>query len=389
MAKPIVAQPNISFASGVEGPGNGAFHRFGRTKQAKPYDLPTAYEYGRCYVPVATRNFGTSYLGFAYASSGSWPNLYDGFDVPNLNTQRSQAINLARDKFLEAVREDAMLAVNLAERKQALGMITERAGQLLRFTRAIKRGRLGDAAAALHLSSKGIPKGTKWRHGRSASSAFLEFHFGWEPAIKDIWTASGLLAKPVSWPKVEATGKKVSFEVKATQNGGYTKITTLGKVRATVGASVRVTDPNLWLLNQLGLLNPASVVWELIPWSFLWDWVFNMGQWLSQWTDLCGLELTDPWYTTKATAKSTLDYNYAPRDERIHVEKEAIAVRRTLGFPSVTLGRLPYKPLSGVRAATAVSLLAQQLPKRDAKPDAFERRFKNIAHPAWYAKYLY
>lgn len=73
-------------------------------------------------------------------------------------------------------------------------------------------------------------------------------------------------------------------------------------------------DPNattLRTLNQLGLVNPASLAWELIPWSFVVDWFIPIGPLLSVLTAPAGLifisgtdnfkvQLTGPythWYT--------------------------------------------------------------------------------------------
>lgn len=389
MAKPIVLLPDIIIANGVDGPGSFSIRRTGRTQQAKPYNLPTAYRYSKCMTTVATKSDNMpNYLQYAYADrTTGWPNIGNTFDLNvAVATQRGQAINAARDKFMGSIREEAMLAVNWAERKQAISMITDRANQLLRFTRAIKRGRLGDAADALRLPNHLIPSRAKWHRTRSAASTFLEFHFGWDPLVKDIYSACGLLSAPVSWPRVEVTGRKVSFDFR--DKSLYDDQRCTGSLRASMGATVRVSNPNLWLLNQLGLLNPAAVVWERAPWSFLVDWVLNVSQWLDQWTDLSGLTLTDAWYTVRGKAACTLDYAYTPRKEWVHVEKEATVAERTLGVPGVTLGKIPYKPLSAVRAATAVSLLAQKLPSRESYPTIGERRFKNIAHPAWYGQYL-
>lgn len=388
MALPITTLPDYLVYANYEGPGGFSIRRTKRTKQAKPYNLPTAYQSSRCYVTVARKSQSLpNFIQYAHASGSTGGADFCDVILPLIAPEKSMAINLARDKFLSAIREDAMLAVNWAERKQAIGMITERAGQLLRFVYAIKRGRLGDAAKALRLSPTETPKRVKWHRTKSVANTFLEYHFGWDPLVKDIYTACGILSAPVSWPKVEVTGKKVPF--KRAYSDPYTTEIAEGRVRAAVGATVRVSNPNVWLANQLGLLNPFSVALELIPWSFLWDWFFNVSQWVGQLTDTWGLTLSDGWYSVKARSKTTIDYSYAPRGEWLHVEKESYDFERTLGFPGVTLGKLPSKRLSTVRAATAMSLLVQQLPSRLAVPVRPGRGTKPIAIPAWSTTDLY
>lgn len=40
------------------------------------------------------------------------------------------------------------------------------------------------------------------------------------------------------------------------------------------------TTPLGMLAGQLGLTRPLSSIWELVPWSFLVDWLFKVGSWL-------------------------------------------------------------------------------------------------------------
>lgn len=73
----------------------------------------------------------------------------------------------------------------------------------------------------------------------------------------------------------------------------------------TFSAGVVVTNPNLWLGNKLGLINPLSVAWDLVPWSFVANMFVNIGQLLGSLTDLAGLSLRDDSLTYSSNGTRT------------------------------------------------------------------------------------
>lgn len=391
MANPIVVLPRSTVSNGIDGAGS-SYTAVDGTKQSKPYNLPAPYRVERSRVLSAV-DYGTSpakpyYTNYANAASGVqfWFTPGPGMDT-NLSTYRTQALNLARDKFVEAVRSEAMLAVNWAERHQAVEALTKRLDQLVRFTSALRRKDPRGALAALGQPPSLAPKGRRWARTRSVADQFLEFHFGWVPLVEDIHTSFGLLCKPFpAGLLVEVLGKKVKYSGKDVQQGPNWHVSAYGEgyVRASIGAEVSVSNPNLWILNQLGLLNPLGVAWELTPWSFVFDWFYNMGNFLNQWTDFVGLSLINSWNTVGYRSTS---YSWEAVDRRpgypnlgYHIERWGSCYVRTLGMPGVTLGRLPPKRLSIVRGLTAASLLVQRLPSRES-PTRGVRNFT----PRWAA----
>lgn len=404
MAAPITSKPSYVDRNLIDGPGS-YYVRKDRTKQVKPYNLPAPYYRANVFTDAGRLQRYTSYGGNANASSNKgWPLIGpDTGDDPN--TGRAMAINLARDKFVSEVREEAMLAVNYAERHQAMSMIANRANQLRRFTTAIRSFRIGDAIHALGLPEEttiarlkqksrlrpGVrnPDRAKYSHSKSVANTFLEFHFGWEPLFHDVWTAMHLLSQPVAWPKVKSVGKKVTWDVYqvfgksgtiGVGNWSLSEGQSTGKVRASVGGDIFVSNPNLWLLNQLGLLNPASFAWERVPFSFVADWIFNLNSYLAQWTDFSGLTLQNTWYNVRTSCPSAT-FHYREQYGSGFWEQYAVQSgtwsRRTLGIPGVTLGKLPQKKISATRAMTAMSLLVQRLP---GKWDGLKTDFSNPSY---------
>lgn len=130
---------------------------------------------------------------------------------------------------------------------------------------------------------------------RALASDVLEGEFGWVPLVKDIHaalvTACGKNAVPSTW--VRASSGFTRYDVY--DDGGTfprTRQTKSGSGRVTYAAAVAVTNPNLWLLNRLGLINPLTVAWDRVPWSFVVNMFVNVNQIIGSLSDTVGLTLS-------------------------------------------------------------------------------------------------
>lgn len=390
MAKPIVNQPARDLTNWID--GVGSFYEYSRrTKQGKPYNEPAPYILERCYTPAA-RLYGNSTFGGlaqANAASGSFARPGPGYSEEYLVSETANAVNSARSKLLDKVKgSSALVAVNYVERQRSVDMIANRVNQMWRFTKALKSGDIYGAARQLNLSgaeipprlrpkarqrggsSKSTPKKRAWRNSREFGNAFLEYHFGWEPLMRDIFTCVNLLSDPIPCTSFTVKGRSIAVDRERLWRGKpanheYSIERVKGSVRASVSGEFSVTNPDLYLANRLGVVNPATVVWELVPFSFVIDWFINVNEFLDSFSDLTGLRVTKACYSTLARVTGYYEYFYKTHGRVI--TRTGLYYRRLLGFPSVTLGLLPLKRLSLTRAATAISLLLQQLKHDKAK----------------------
>lgn len=124
-----------------------------------------------------------------------------------------------------------------------------------------------------------------------------------------------------------------------------------------------VTNPNSFLANQLGLLNPASVLWEITPWSFVFDYFVNVSDFLSSFTDTVGIRLENASRTCMITRNATsITYNTTSNNYALPgFGGKVVDVVRTPGITGPTLSLRPPWRMSVSRAATSVALLLQQL----------------------------
>lgn len=268
-------------------------------------------------------------------------------------SDRTRALYKAYGRFVSRVNEEAMLIVNAAERKEAGKMIVNSANRMLFAFQLLQRGRRASAMKALGLT----PKGKKWNRAADASNLWLEYHFGWEPMVKDIYSAVEILQSNPP-PRIARGSGKVTSTAGSYMIPYSIQGRVQNKLTVRLQATVSVTNPNLHKAAQLGLINPASVAWELIPFSFLVDWFIPVGNFLNSYTDFVGLELENAFTTTFLESESNewMDARYDQAGWTFF-DTSAVGVSRILGIdlplPTFSLPR----GLSLTRGATAIALL--------------------------------
>lgn len=368
MALPITGPTTVLQTNGLDASGSLYIERL-RYVQKKPYDLPLAYRFDRVKTvnALSTGMFGGSFSGLANASTGKAP-LPSGLGphyYSNYADEIAWSKNFARAKFVEECGEIALMAVNWAERKQAYDSIADIATRLYRAARFLRKGDIKMFLSVLSIS-KNDRRFEGWsprKIAREWSNIWLAYHFGWEPLVKDIHAAVEVVSKPFEPKTIEVKGKKVLCRHyrswNRTYTSGYCEVS--GQVRCKVGATVKVDSQYAYVAGRWGIVNPAVIAWELIPFSFVVDWFSNVGDYLNQATDLLGIEITNPYHTVFMRLKSTYHDSYKPPYTGFcRVEMESTYMERSLSIPGVTLGKRPPYRLSVVRAATAISLLVQQ-----------------------------
>lgn len=253
-------------------------------KQAKPIDRPLLY-----------------YLDYGFRRSLSGPegnlpvvSTFFGDTLPNTQPFYQVQINAAYARLVGDVTNNAQLGATLAEGRQAMTMMLTRVSQLIDFTKSVRRLDFVRAARIVNLAI--VPKGVSAK--KSLANNWLEYSFGWRPLIQDLYNAADHLQNPLNTVRPKGRSKD-SYMNKRQVNQPTSSIYSLDLVQgimyAQMGCEIEINNPNLYLLNKLGLANPASVIWELIPFSFVVDWFTTVGEFLSSGTDFLGLTVKRPW----------------------------------------------------------------------------------------------
>lgn len=224
----------------------------------------------------------------------------------------------------------------------------------------------------------GIPYKKPTRRNRNnIPNAWLEYNYGWKPLLSDIHIA---LNHPFPAPYRNI---KTSHIV----TGGRSSRTTLSGVkdgyctdnyhcRITVKGKVTVAGTALAAISSYGVSNPLSLAWELLPFSFVLDWLLPVGSYLEQLTALNGCVVSDKSTTTtvKVSTVATGSTNYPVKYGNVGFACKASrhSKKRVLSFTEKPFPQLK-NPLSLQHVSYALSLLSGALQGFD-RPSKYPRK---------------
>lgn len=328
-------------------------------RQRRPYNRPLTH-----YSGIQEVISFTPWDPIYYASASECPAL----PWANPSTWFASTYNKAYERFVAKIKPDtAGLGVGLAQRQQSLGMIANRGLQMANFARSLRKGDFGKAASYLGITErdprrKPLLKKVK-RGSKNFANNFLEYQFGWAPLVGDIGSAVDILQSgvPPTRVRASATGRTNSL---STRTSGGIKETFAASTSCTwsLSATIVVDNPNLWLANQLGLVNPALIAYDAVPFSFVLNWFVNVENFLSSFTDFWGLSVIDPYITSHSVTTSDRERYFISAMRYDYGRFQTVETRRLVGsIPGPTLRQRSPWVLKPQRAATAISLLLQKL----------------------------
>lgn len=186
-------------------------------------------------------------------------------------------------KLTDSLNAGFNLAVFLGEGKEALATITQMATRIYRAAKEVKKGRITNAANILLGGGKSPggkrPKNPHLKDLKDFASNWLQLQYGWLPLIKDIFSAAKHLAYLQDRPfnQTFRVRKTVYWAGDAPIGSTGTDMYS-GYKRESHSIIAKVTSVNEAAL--LGLTDPSAVVWELMPYSFVFDWFIPLGNYL-------------------------------------------------------------------------------------------------------------
>lgn len=281
-------------------------------------------------------------------------------DNPGSDNAYSESITKALNKLAS---EDAGLGSDLGQARQTCDEFSH---LVLRFggaLNALKRKNWKLAADNLI--------GLTGKHGtrsasRSAANLWLEYIYGVKPIMQDIYSLQKIVHQELNKGRlVEATARGISpylfnREDSQTYQSGYNTFSARTVLRASL------SNPCLYLLSEAGLVNPLSIAWDLVPWTFVFDWFAPVGATLQAITASCGLQYEGGWtsihvdtgfYCKRKLTDPPQDYGWIDSG---HYQEAGFAFTRYAhaDFPIPRL-YTDFTPFSTVRAVNALALVRQ------------------------------
>lgn len=281
----------------------------------------------------------------------------------------------------ELMGKTGELMTSTVEWKTSLDMITGRARTIYGAYLAVRRFQFKKAAQLLNIATpskfKNLSRKAARKKGLSPTGIWLEYWMGWAPLMGDI----GLAIETISeWSPVPKRHFSVGVvhedrKVKKIQSSpvytypGYRwtniELSFMYNCKLSAYGDVEVINHNLHLANKMGFTNPVLTFWQLIPFSFIAEWLVNVGQVLGSFTDFVGLVFTNTGTAQRigvtATARG-VTWDGWSSGSVVPVNQDGIADlvdRRPGSLPSPRLEARILDRLSLTRAATSISLLVE------------------------------
>lgn len=270
-------------------------------------------------------------------------------DLSGVNEKVGPLLNATLIKALGKVSDQKLnLSVALAEASKTMNHLMSTASRIFRAYSSFRRGKFKAVARELGITPNTIHK------------SWLEYKYGWMPLLMDVKGGAELLAQ-------HHFGKPLMFTVKAQERVSTTWTRDLtadigyggpllqghqslqSEMTCRVKLWVRVDNPNLTTAQQLGLTNPSLIVWETIPFSFVFDWFISVGDWLQALTALHGVTVVktmESWEHDVQTMHwyDTQQYFVAPYHYSINGESFTTKARSYLRQPLSVSTSAIYPP---------------------------------------------
>lgn len=290
-----------------------------------------------------------SNLGYYTRAPGSyWMTVGVVLTVPDMNRVDGALRAKIKDSNLN-------LAQSLAEYKQTSSMLSGAVKDLVGIFRNVRSGRAGKA---LYRALTRPPN----EQSKRVANRWLELQYGIRPLMSDVFGSAEALQKALVEGRYQYV--RVKFTEKHRRTTTTSAFITTERLTTTLNGKARykISSAAVKQLSEIGITNPALLAWELVPYSFVVDWFFNVGNWLSSLDALAGvsdLTIQKGYYLEGETSYQGIlgwgKFYTAPTGMAKETKSERFTSGKSLAMP-----RLMYKPsLSLTKVLNAMALLRQ------------------------------
>lgn len=277
---------------------------------------------GRSYIVSTRRNRKTysnrpSDVYRAQALTGN-PFLWRNFGSASsrvIQFPQGDHLSTIDNRLLEKIENVAVdIGTILGESLSTIRHVAYRGAQLARFGLSVVSGRWGSALKQIGISKRSFNrlrrrhiKQTGFDSGSFAAAALLEYNFAIKPLVNDVADIAEIYMDPNTVARtlrlVSSTSLPYSDTYETRHDTGDSSDVTSHRIQGTFRGKVvyRITDPSKVTDRAFGLHSASRVAWELIPFSWLVDYVVNIGDFISACSATQGLAFSHGTYSFKGT----------------------------------------------------------------------------------------
>lgn len=252
------------------------------------------------------------------------------------------------------------MALIFAERAQTAALLIDSMKRIGKMMLGLKRGNLSSIASFFGDNPKAF------------ASTWLAYQYGVKPLISDVNSILAALdaEKAIQFDEiaVSTTTTSEKFSYQSYKKAFVDDIDVVKSVTVKYKVCMRVDSPGVRVLSELGMTNPLSITWELIPFSFVADWFVKIGEYLDRTHAIDGMSVVYLQKTTvvKQTSSCKRTFNSNGDDNGWKWEGpqagwswDSFVVKREIVSPSLlTKPPMPRitNPFSGTHVANAIAL---------------------------------
>jgi hypothetical protein len=240
------------------------------------------------------------YTGYEWVSEHCFPNSWLGSNLSpefdeSYSSQVNNAINRAVQQAHAKCSSDEFAAYMVAaEGRKTVQSMAEILGRVAKILRAVKR-------LDLKYLKKQITK-------KELAARYMELRYALRPLAIDFEQAAKASVAMDSYKHVRATARGYE-ELKSSSSDVIYNVEAGGlkfDIHRSVDSSVVIRsgvlcDLTTSSISVLGLDQPIEAIWEVIPFSFILDWFFNIADTISAWTPNHGIRELASWVTVETT----------------------------------------------------------------------------------------
>lgn len=269
------------------------------------------------------------------------------------------ALTIARERLRDS-NNRASMGSAIGTAKQTAHEMASNSLNVLNSLRALRKGQFAQAAAHLGLDRRSVLT------GKSAANAWLQWVYGAKPVLQDIHDQANLIHginRGEGFTFTASSKRSVTFTSSVDPSSTFAETWDCeGGVK--VAYKARITNSYLDSLDTSGVLNPLSVIWDIVPYSFVVDWFIPVGNVLESLTATAGLEFASGYISSKEdwVFRSSLQNWGAPgtydiRDKGNMSVAVMVNHRRTLSDFALPHLYANTNPFSSTHIANAVALI--------------------------------
>jgi hypothetical protein len=293
----------------------------------------------------------------------------------------------AQRKLREKLGPSNNIAQDFAQFYQVSNLIGNNLTRIAKSVMALRQGNLAESISTLWHGQKPVfRRGKHPRPENSIADNWLMMQYGWKPLLEDIHGVMESLKRYNLADETVYTIRSSATNERHTHEPGFLNVAgprtytgAKGEIAQTTvryGLRYRVANRLKVFLQQTGFTNPASLAWEVLPWSFVVDWALPIGPWIDSFTSYSGLEFIDGWKSIVTEVITDWNTSYCgklnvsdPNDVQMisyygTLRKRSVTYARTrlIAFPTSPVPE-PKNPITMTHAANGLALLVSAFNK--------------------------